>query len=255
MIRLWLALILVLFVSPVHAADPPAMPLFGGGPGPSDSEWVKLGITDDYAYYASPGTIHHKGPLVQMWTLRDYTRIQTVAGKSLLSEKTKVEYDCAEGKSRFLASLEYSSHMGGKEPMYSNPNRPSEWFPALPGSVVHAEWKYVCGKWVKIGSSNIHTVYLDLQTVRHEGYLVKIWEVMDYMTIQKWGGSTFLSNKSQWEYNCLSRQYRVLGRYLYSGQMGNGEVVDSGTEDSDKWEPVRPSDWSQNKWKVACGEQ
>jgi hypothetical protein len=108
---------------------------------------------------------------------------------------------------------------------------------------------------VKIGGSDIHTVYLDIQTVHRKGTLVKIWGLRDFKAIQKFGDLAFLSNKQQWEFNCLTRQYRFLGQHWYSGQMGNGEMVQSYTADSDKWELVSPGDWSQNQWSIACGKQ
>ncbi|MDP1947731.1 MAG: hypothetical protein Q8L77_09550 [Nitrospirota bacterium] len=255
MIRLWFVLIPFLFVSPIHAADPPFIPLFAGGAGPADAEWAKIGSADDYTFYANPSTIRHKGPLVQMWVLFEYKRINTVAGKTLVSMKQQMEFDCEGEKSRYLESHEYSSHMGAGKPMYSDSTRRSEWTTFHTGSVIHTEWKYACGKWVKIGGSDIHTEYMNLQSVHREGTLVKMWGLRDFKAIQKWGDLTFLSNKSQWEFNCLTRQYRLLGNNWYSGQMGNGEMVKSSTIDADKWELVSSGDWSQNQWSIACGEQ
>lgn len=255
MISLWFVLIPFLFVSPLHAAEPPAIPLFAGGAGPADAEWVQLGsIDEEYTYYANPSTIRRKGPLVQMWVLFEYKQRNTVAGKTLESKKEQMEFDCESEKGRYLESHEYSSRMGAGKPMYSDPNRPSQWHPFSPGSVLHTEQKYACGKWVKIGGSDIHTEYLDLQMAHRKGTLVKIWGLRDFKAIQKWGDLAFLSNKQQWEFNCLTRQYRFLGQLWYSGQMGNGEMVQSSTADSDKWELVSSDNWSQNQWSIACGE-
>lgn len=258
MIRLGLMLIPFLLVASLHAADPPVIspPFVLGAPELGDEVWVEIDRTDSYIYYAGPGTIRRKGSLVQMWILSDYTTIQTVAGKSLASEKTKMEYDCSEGKSRFLESYEYSSHMGGREPIYSDTNRRSEWFAVRPDSAVDRSWQYACGRWAKIRWSEFGAEYMDLQTVHREGERVKVWEMIDYPMIQQFGGAKFLSNKSQWEYDCLLMRHRILGRYLYSGHMGDGEMVEKGTEGLAEWinlGPGNPYPSATTMWNIACG--
>ena len=72
--------------------------------GPAYAEWVLVEKNNDLvevmAVYADPDTIRRKGDLVKMWSLTDYTTIQTIAGLSFLSSKAQYEFDCAEERGR-----------------------------------------------------------------------------------------------------------------------------------------------------------
>jgi len=114
---------------------------------PAYAEWVEVGGPDDgtYTHYADPTTIRRNGTLVKMWLLEDYKTIQTVDGKSFLSDKVQREYDCAEEQQRLLAFYWFSGQMGSGAVVYSNTD-PSKWAPVMPGSVGQALWKTACGK-------------------------------------------------------------------------------------------------------------
>ena len=115
-----------------------------------------------------------------------------------------------------------------------------------------AEWTFV-GDTGDGGDDFIH--YVDRATIRRNGNLVKMWDLKDYKTPQKSsGGDSYLSIKSQSEYDCKEEQMRMLALLLFSGKMGSGKVVYSTSEASMQWQPISPVSIGETLWKVACGK-
>jgi surface-adhesin protein E len=117
---------------------------------------------------------------------------------------------------------------------------------------VYAEWVDVGGK-VEEGLT-VYTVYVDPDTIRRKGPVVKLWALFDYTTIQTIVGGPWLSSKTQREYDCVEKRVRLLGFTTFSGNMGSGEAVYSNPDES-KWEPVVPDSLDRNLWEVACSKQ
>jgi hypothetical protein len=110
-------------------------------------------------------------------------------------------------------------------------------------------------EWVEIAATDYGmTVYVDPDTIRHEGDLVKMWELFDFKTTQNIGIGLFMSRKDQREYDCTKKRYRVLTFTQFSGNMGSGKVGYSNSDGSN-WAPVEPESAAQGLWKVACGKQ
>jgi len=110
-------------------------------------------------------------------------------------------------------------------------------------------------EWVAIGYSESlggYTVFVDPDTIRRNGDLVKVWALTDYTTIQTVGDSSFLSSKAQNEFDCAEERQHELAVTWFSGNMGNGNGVWN-TSDETKWRPVAPGSVGQGVWKFACG--
>ena len=59
--------------------------------------------------------------------------------------------------------------------------------------------------WVKIGSLSSlggYDVHVDPATISKVGNLVRMWDIMDFKTLQVAGSSRYLSIKRQLEYGC-----------------------------------------------------
>ena len=120
--------------------------------------------------------------------------------------------------------------------------------PFLSNSPAYAEW-------VEIAATDYGmTVYVDSDTLRHEGDLVKMWSLLDYKTTQTIGVGLFMSRKDQREYDCTKERDRVLTFTQFSGNMGSGKVGYSNSDGSD-WAPVVPQSVNQTVWKFACGKK
>jgi len=64
-------------------------------------------------------------------------------------------------------------------------------------------------EWVAIGYSESlggYTVYVDPDTIRRKGDLVKVWALTDYTTIQTVADNSFLSSKAQNEFDCAEER-------------------------------------------------
>lgn len=99
------------------------------------------------------------------------------------------------------------------------------------------------------------TVYVDPDSIRRKGDLVKMWQLYDYKTIQTVAGDSLLSIKRYNEFDCTEeRRTRMRAYTWFAGNMGTGKVVYS-TTDEQQWEPVVPRSINHTLWKVACGKK
>ena len=108
-------------------------------------------------------------------------------------------------------------------------------------------------EWVKVSDRDEagKTVYVDPATIRRNSNLVKMWQFYDYTTVQTVGGVRFLSNKEEWEFDCVEERSRSLGLKEFSGNMGSGTVVYTNSQVG-KWLRVVPGSIGHTVWKVVC---
>ena len=110
-------------------------------------------------------------------------------------------------------------------------------------------------EWVRaLNHQTDPTLYVDSNTIRRNGTVVRWWELLDYKTVQTVAGISFLSMKVQREYDCVGEQIRVLAMADFSGNMAEGKVVFSDFTQSN-WVPVQPESMGQTLWKAACGKE
>jgi hypothetical protein len=113
-----------------------------------------------------------------------------------------------------------------------------------------------CAEWVLVSGDDEAglKVYVDPTTLRRNGSLAKMWQLYDYKTVQTVAGDSLLSMKRFNEYDCTEERTRMLGYTWFSGNMGNGDVVYSTTEQL-PWELVVPRTINRTLWKVACDKK
>lgn len=105
-------------------------------------------------------------------------------------------------------------------------------------------------EWVKVGGGDGDFVYADPTTIRKNGDNVKMWSLSDYKTPQ--GRKSYMSSKTQDEYDCKEEQSRDLAFSMFSGNMGEGETVFTGPG-ALRWVPVAPGSVAKVLWNFACG--
>ena len=110
-------------------------------------------------------------------------------------------------------------------------------------------------EWTAVGDSDEFIQYVDRATIRRNGNLVKMWDLADYKTVQTVAGDSYLSAKSQWEYDCKEEKMRQLASTWFDGQMGNGKVVVSNGDVRGEWRPIAPGSSGEALWKIACGKK
>jgi len=107
-------------------------------------------------------------------------------------------------------------------------------------------------EWVEIGTSNDGaTVYVDPDTIRRKGDLVKMWILYDYKTLQSATGVAHLSDSIQLEANCIEKLQRRLAYTWWSGNMRDGNVVFSHSAEGN-WIPIGPGTVGHTVWSFAC---
>ncbi len=110
-------------------------------------------------------------------------------------------------------------------------------------------------EWVEIAKTDQGmTTYVNPDTIRRKGDLVKMWSLLDFRTVRTSAGSSYLSSNAQYQFDCAEERVRMLAVTWFSGNMGNGKVVWSNS-DEQKWEPVAPESIDQAMWKRACGKE
>ena len=111
-------------------------------------------------------------------------------------------------------------------------------------------------EWVAVEETpGLRTVYVDPDTIRREGNLVTLWQLMDFKWMQgNRSPSRFLSTKTQKQYDCAEKRLRLLAFTEFSRNMGTGIPAD-GYVDKGNWVRVEPDSISQALWEVACGKK
>jgi hypothetical protein len=109
--------------------------------------------------------------------------------------------------------------------------------------------------WMSLGESDSGTtVYADPTTMRREGDLVKMEVLFDFKTVRTKEGVSYLSAKAHMEYDCAVQRYEGLAVMYFSGNMGNGNLLDR-SSGKGKWLRISPGSLDQSLWKLACGKK
>ena len=114
----------------------------------------------------------------------------------------------------------------------------------------------VYAEWVPVASNDERgvTTYVDPDTIRLKGYLVKVWTLFDWKSIQAASGDSYLSSKEQIQFDCAEERVRLLAFSLFSDNMGSGNVVHTDSYET-KWELIQPRSINRVMWKFACTKQ
>lgn len=106
-------------------------------------------------------------------------------------------------------------------------------------------------EWVPVDSSKRGITYVDTANTRRKASnKVKIWELVDYKTVQKSADFQYNSAMLQTLYDCKEKQYKLLYSSFHSENMGEG-VVRTNNNPSE-WAPVSPDSIVEGLWKFAC---
>lgn len=117
----------------------------------------------------------------------------------------------------------------------------------------YAEWVAVEKDYLLPG---LQTVYVDPESIRREGNLVTIWQLIDFTWMQgnPRGPHRFFSTKTHKQFDCAGKRVRLLAFTEFSRGMGTGMPRD-GYVDKDNWLPVEAESMSHALWEVACGKE
>jgi hypothetical protein len=118
---------------------------------------------------------------------------------------------------------------------------------------VNAEWVAVEKDYL---SSGLQTMYVDQDSIRREGNLVTMRQLIDFKWMQgsARGPTRFLSTETHKQFNCAEKRLRLLAFTEFSHRMATGIRAD-GYVDTGRWIPVEPDSINQALWEVACGKE
>ena len=117
----------------------------------------------------------------------------------------------------------------------------------------YAEWQAVEKDYLAPG---LQTVYIDPDSIRREGNLVTMWQLIDFTWMQgnPRGPTRFFSTKTHKQFDCAGKRLRLLAYTEFSHHMGTG-IAANGYVDKDNWLPVEAESMSHALWEVACGKE
>jgi tetratricopeptide (TPR) repeat protein len=109
--------------------------------------------------------------------------------------------------------------------------------------------------WVLVGSDKIDATYANPSTIRGNGPMVRMWDLVDFKKTQSGQNlvKPYKSIRGQSEYDCEGERIRFLGGSLHSENMARGNVVFSDDE-TGKWIAAPPDSRGRRLWSVACGK-
>jgi hypothetical protein len=117
-----------------------------GNSGAAAQQWTLLGTLSNNGgmdVYVSAASIRRAGDKARMFNLIDFKTRQSFDGKSYLSARNELEFDCAKALKRMLNSTGYSGHMGTGTVVVSD--TPSDPWQAVGSSGPGFEhWKVAC---------------------------------------------------------------------------------------------------------------
>jgi hypothetical protein len=118
---------------------------------------------------------------------------------------------------------------------------------------VNAEWLAVEKDYLLSG---LQTLYVDPDSIRREGYLVTMRQLIDFKWMQgsARGPTRFMSTETHKQFDCAEKRFRLLAFTEFSRRMASGIRAD-GYVDTDRWIPVEPDSINQALWEVACGKE
>ena len=109
-------------------------------------------------------------------------------------------------------------------------------------------------EWVWVTEADAADVYIDPETIREDGNLVKLWEVHDLKQLHKDG---HLSRRIRTEYDCKEERLRFLSLSKHSGPMASGTTLF--THDApgkpDTWRQIPPGTVANRVLKIVCAMQ
>jgi hypothetical protein len=105
--------------------------------------WKSVGEDNAGTVYADTETLVRSGSTAKLWSLLDHKDFQRMVEVGYFSQKTLVEYDCAERKARGLSLTLTAGHMGEGKVIYEDAS-PREWSPVPAQSITEVLWTIAC---------------------------------------------------------------------------------------------------------------
>ena len=162
----------------------------------------------------------------------------------------------------------YASHLNRRKLAERCHKPPLAYFPDIVALIsllflssipANAEWTAVEKDYLLPG---LQTVYVDPDSIRREGNLVTMRQLINFKWMQGnqgigplgFGPHRFFSTKTHKQFDCAEKRLRLLAFTEFSRRMGTGMPA-NGYVDNGNWIRVEPESINQALWEVACGKE
>jgi hypothetical protein len=109
-------------------------------------------------------------------------------------------------------------------------------------------------EWVMVNDHDEYIAYADPATVSREGNLVQMSDLIDLKSPRSSPyGNQHSSSTAHSEFDCQNSRIRTIAFSLHSGQMGDGDLVETVAESSG-WLPAAPGTLLNVLWQFACSQ-
>ena len=106
--------------------------------------------------------------------------------------------------------------------------------------------------WVIVNDNDEYIAYADPATISRDGDRVQMSDIVDLKSPRSPPyGNLHASSRAHSEFDCENPRMRTLAFSLHSGQMGDGDLVETAAE-SNGWLPVAPGTLLNMLWQFAC---
>lgn len=106
-------------------------------------------------------------------------------------------------------------------------------------------------EWQEFIQNDTSVSYIDLETIRKDGNLRKIWVLLNYAEKDINGK---MSARTRQEFDCKEERRRVLTISTHSEAMAGGKQLFSHTLDTPKWEEIPPNTNYMTLLKLVCAK-
>lgn len=105
-------------------------------------------------------------------------------------------------------------------------------------------------QWIPAGSNSDGTSYIDVKSIKKDGYFRKAWLIQDRINPTKWGDKSY---RAYVEYDCKNDRSRLLTLSSHSEKMatGNIEILINQT---DPWSYVAPGTVDAAALSLVCSK-
>jgi len=104
--------------------------------------------------------------------------------------------------------------------------------------------------WAIVNETKEFNLYVDPSTVRKDGALRKVWEIMDFKLSSSEGYMSILYKK---EYDCKEERLRLLAISSHSESMAGGKTLFSRQLNED-WEVIPPRTSNETILSIVCAK-
>jgi len=106
-------------------------------------------------------------------------------------------------------------------------------------------------EWTKVGASDDITFYIDYQSIRQDGNLRQVSQILD---LKRWEEYAAMSSLVRLEFDCKTERQRVLSVTLHAGVMIRGEVIRRLGKDPAGWTAIPPGTAGASTLKLVCAK-